>query len=152
MSDDEDEPICGWDKYDEWVERYCGVDHDDADYLYELFSKAASSEKCLDHAGGSFMMQGFFFTANSSQQKLTGIKLTEDEVRMVANQKCVDWERFHTEIITKIFEYRATNAHNAVSRSIQYDDWKFRYIQTLSTEYPGELNGADEVKREQWRS
>ena len=89
-----------WDQYDEWAERCYGDDHNDADYLYELFSMAAESEKCLDHAWGSFMMRGSFFSASSNQQKLTGMKLTEDEVRMVANQKRVDWENMRQSLIT----------------------------------------------------
>ena len=81
----------GWDKYDDWA---LGNDDEDKDYLFELFSNAADRETCLERAWGCLMMQGFVFSASKAQQSVTGVMLTEDEVKMIANQDYVDWETF----------------------------------------------------------
>mmetsp|Transcript_15990 Transcript_15990/g.32154 ORF Transcript_15990/g.32154 Transcript_15990/m.32154 type:complete len:150 (+) Transcript_15990:350-799(+) len=123
----------GWDKYDDWA---LGNDDEDKDYLFELFSNAADRETFLERAWGCLMMQGFVFSASKAQQSVTGVMLTEDEVKMIANQEYVDWETFHTEIIVKIFENRGTNKHNTAKRIVSYDDWKFEYIEMMSRKYP----------------
>lgn len=133
----------GWDEYDAW-------DDDDKDYLIELFSRVADAEQCLDMAWGCLMMQGFLFWADPKHQVGTAVMLTEMEVRMTANQKYVDWEGFHTEIIVQIYKNRATNNHNASKRIISYDDWKFDYIKTMSKNYPDEIRDADVTKKRKW--
>lgn len=151
--DDEDElptETIGWDKYDNWVAGDDEDDEEDIDYLFELFSTAADAEKCLDMAWGSLMMQGYVWSATTAQRASTGVMLTENEVKMTANQKYVDWEGFHTEIIAKIFENRATNNHNAAKRIVSYDDWKFDYVKKMSGKYPAELSDADVVKKQKW--
>ena len=133
----------GWEEYETF-------DDDDKDYLFELFSRVADAEQCLDMAWGCLMMQGFLFWANPKHRKGTASMLTEMEVKMIANQKHVDWEQFHTEIIVQIYKNRATNNHNASKRIISYDDWKFDYIKTMSKKYPDELRDADVAKKQKW--
>jgi len=152
MDDDDELSIetIGWDKYDDWVATGDDEDEEDIDYLFELFSAAADVEKCLDMAWGSLMMQGFVWSASKAQRALTGVMLTENEVKMTANQQYVDWEGFHTEIIVKIFENRATNNNNAAKRIVSYDDWKFDYIKKMSGKHPAELSDADVAKKQKW--
>lgn len=137
----------GWDKYDDWA---LGNDDEDKDYLFELFSNAADRETCLERAWGCLMMQGFVFSASKAQQSVTGVMLTEDEVKMIANQEYVDWETFHTEIIVKIFENRGTTKHNTAKRIVSYDDWKFEYIEMMSRKYPDQIRDADVAKKMKW--
>mmetsp|Transcript_15998 Transcript_15998/g.32169 ORF Transcript_15998/g.32169 Transcript_15998/m.32169 type:complete len:125 (+) Transcript_15998:354-728(+) len=80
---------------------------------------AADRETSLERAWGCFMMQSFAFSARKAQQSVTGVMLTEDEVKMITNQEYVDWETFHTEIIVKIFENRGTNKHNTAKRIVR---------------------------------
>jgi len=75
----------GWDEYDAWAAG--NNNNDDKDYLFELFSRVADVEQCLDMAWDCLMMQGFLFWANPKQRAGTAVMLTEMEVRMTANQK-----------------------------------------------------------------
>jgi len=97
---------------------------------------------------GFFNDAGLCLVGDDGATSLTGAMLTENEVKMTANanQQYVDWEGFHTEIIVKIFENRATNNNNAAKRIVSYDDWKFDYIKEMSGKYPAELSDADVAK------
>ncbi len=78
-----------------------GDDEDAKDHLFELFSRAADAEKMSRHCMGFFNDAGLCLVGDDGATSVAFVMLT----KMTANQQ-LDWERFHTEIIVKIFENR----------------------------------------------
>ena len=136
----------------EWSETEQGNDEDG---LAELFAAAPSVTELLDKLWGS-TINGTFLTAavmskkNNKQVTL----LSEDEVTAMTQEAAVNWDDFHTKLITSIYENRATSKYNVAARGKRHEKTKLDLLNVLCEQYPNSIGDEDDssYRKTMWRS
>ena len=121
------------------------------DYLDALVARTPSVESLLQDVRRGHLFRGFL-AYSSPDNSDDATLLSKTEVEAMLSLEHVDWERLHNDLLSAIYEHRATSTNNTTIRGKAHTDRRFELYSHLAREYPGILSTASQHKKGMWRS